>query len=90
MQLRHRSHESSAAHHVDWCVQGHHIERPVVDRIKLALSVRVANVLEKGANLASRLWSREIIFVDSNLGMRGREKQIHGLRLVAVVLIICN
>ena len=83
-------HECSRADHVDRCINWHHVKRPIVNCIELARFVRVANVGKHGANVCARPWFTEVSLINADFSMGPWEKQVDGLWLVAVVLVVSD
>ena len=83
-------HEGASADHVDRCIDWHHVQRPVVDRIELAWFVRVADVGEEVPDVGSGLRLSEISLIDADLCVRSWEQQIDCLWLITVVLVISH
>ena len=64
--------------------------RLIVNGVEFADFVAVTDCLEQGLDGVTVTRHLEVSFLDSDLGVRRREEQVDGLRLVSVVLVVGN
>jgi hypothetical protein len=86
-------HESSYADHVitkGLLVIWHHFFSSIIHSIELSNLIGETNVSEKSLNLISRSWKLKVILCDSHLCESRGEQEINCLRLITIVIIVCN